>query len=499
MHHKIYLSIVGTVFLAGVIILNTFPRSRFSELEKRELTRFPEWSITKVADGSFTREVSAWFSDSEPFRDELMTLSMKIKDLTRLSLFGENVSFVASDDMQSPGGNNGSAGPDEFNASNDGVAKIANAGIIIVGEGKNVRALMAYGGVGGGKPFANTLNRLHHILGDGVTVYGMVIPNAAEYYLPEKMKDRSKSQLTLINNVNDNLDPAVKAVNIYNTLKSHVNEDIFLRTDHHWTPLGGYYAAKEFARVAGVPFRDLDSYDKHVVHGYVGSMYGYSKDISLKENPEDFVYYTPKDIEYETYYIVYGVNDEYKITDASKRHSGPFFYKINGNGAYTTFMGGDSRLTHVKTSTGNKRRLLIVKDSFGNTLPGYLFYSFEEIHVVDNRYFHLNLRKYIRDHQITDLLIAASSFNVYSNGIGANTMNLLNQDPAKAFAPKKEKEEDKKDADEKEKKEEDKKDSLEQSEKTPKEDSPQNPAPVAQPPTSAPTPQPEPGQAKGEE
>lgn len=101
---------------------------------------------------------------------------------------------------------------------------------------------------------------------------------------------------------------------MYTTLGKHANEDIYLRTDHHWSPLGGYYAAQEFARVAGVPFKDLSHYERRVVHGYVGSMYGYSKDISVKNAPEDFVYYVPKGVEYTTTYTNYTINKNYQVT-----------------------------------------------------------------------------------------------------------------------------------------------------------------------------------------
>ena len=69
-------------------------------------------------------------------------------------------------------------------------------------------------------------------------------------------------------------------------------------------------------------------------------------------------------------------------------------------------MGGDSKITQVRTSTKNGRRVLIVKDSFGNAIPGYLFYSFEEIHVVDLRYFTRNIVKYVKQNEITDFVLA---------------------------------------------------------------------------------------------
>lgn len=218
----------------------------------------------------------------------------------------------------------------------------------------------------------------------------------------------SHPQLPVIRNIYNHLRKDVKAVDCYTPLSQHVNEDIYLRTDHHWAPLGAYYAAQKFAHVAGVPFKDLSNYDKKVVHNFVGSMYGYSHDISIKNAPEDFVYYVPRGIEYNTTYINYSISKGFQITKESAPTQGPFFYHMkDGNGnAYGTFMGGDSKITAVRTATKNGRRLIILKDSFGNALPGYLFYSFEEIHVVDCRYFTLNLTDYVNEHGITDILMA---------------------------------------------------------------------------------------------
>ena len=441
MHNKIYITVMSVVFIAATIILTTFPRPKYSEVEKRDLAQFPEWSVSKLAQGTWTSEVSSWFSDSEPYRERLMTLSMKIKDLERLVLSDDNVTFHAADDMMEEGEMEEAVEEEEElgkysnNVSTEGKAKMAHAGIIIVGSGSNVRALMAYGGVNGGGKFAKMANTYQEEIGERVRIYAMVIPNAAEYYLPESWKKRSKSQLATLKSIQEQLSPDVTFVNVYNTLGNHADEPIFLRTDHHWAPLGGYYAAAEFAKSAGVDFKDLDSYERKEVKRFVGTMYGYSKDISIKEAPEDFVYYVPKDIEYTTTYLTYTTNKDYKITKVSGPTTERFFYRFKdgGSGAYSTFMGSDQRVTHVSTSVGNGRKVLSIKDRVGNTIPGYLFYSFEDIFVIDNRYFHLNLKKYIEQQGITDLLFACSTFNAYGNAFSKNCLEILHQADGKSI------------------------------------------------------------------
>ena len=405
---KTYLIIFGLLFAAFVVVFNTFPRSTFSELEKRELAKFPELTTEKLINGSFTSEVSSWFSDSEPFRDRFMWLSMQVKDHIRLNTGEENVTFHAAEaspesteTMPDPEFVEETIAPDapeqpynyENHVSADENAKIANAGIIIVGSDDKVRALMAYGGSAkGGTGYAKAAN-LYKDTFPSVNVYCMVIPTAVEFYCPEKVKSRTRPQRPTIENVFRHLSPDVKPVDIYETLGEHADEDIFLRTDHHWAPLGAFYAAQKFAEVAGVPFHPLSDYDRKVVHRFVGNMYGYSQDIAVKNAPEDFVYYVPRDVTYSTTYIDYTIDENYRVIGMGRPHKGIFFhhFKDGSGAAYCTFMGSDTRITRVKTSTHNGRRVLILKDSFGNALPGYLFYSFEEVHVIDSRYFTKNI------------------------------------------------------------------------------------------------------------
>jgi len=435
--HKAYITITAAAFIAMAVVLDTFPRSTVSVLEKRELATFPEFTAEKLRSGAFAREVSAWFSDSEPFRDDFMALSMRIKHGLAVSTGDDNVTFHASTDQQKPSRQEAEeAAPDiddtpyENKITADENAKIANAGIIVVGKGQNVRALMAYGGSAHGcTGYAQAANKYKEAFGDKVNVYCMVIPTAVEFYCPDKARSCTNPQRPTIDNVYRSLSPGVKPVDAYAELAHHVAEPIYLRTDHHWAPLGAYYAAKRFAHVAGVPFMDLKHYDRHVVHGYVGSMYGYSRDIAIKNAPEDFVYYTPKGVTYTTTYTNYSIDKDYRVTGEGKPFNGKFFahFKDGSGAAYCTFMGGDTKITKVHTSTKNHRRVLILKDSFGNAIPGYLFFSFEEVHVVDSRYFTKNMRSYVENNKITDILFANNIFKAYSKHTYGAYMRFLTQ------------------------------------------------------------------------
>ena len=435
------------VVAAMTAVFNMLPRSTYSEIEKRELTTFPDFSWQSLTSGSFAEGISSWFSDTEPFREEMMLLSMEVRNMERLMIGQENISFKAGDmtlDMDLGNNSNDNAQNNSV-ASNintqleieeysneltaEEEAKIANAGILVIGKGDSVRALMAFGSrKDSGKAFAEAANTYYETFGESVHVYVMVIPTAIEFYCPDKAIRYTSPQRPMIMSTYEKLATGVTGVDVYTPLAKHASEDIFLRTDHHWTPLGAYYAAEAFAKVADVPFRGLDSYETKVVRNFVGTMYGYSGDIAIKKAPEDFYYYVPAEANYETTYIDFVFNKGVVVSEKEPR-KGKYFQRCkDGSGtAYFVFMGGDKKMVIVNTDVNNSRRLLIIKDSFGNALPGYMFYSFNEVHVVDFRYFIRNMREYIIENGITDILIAMNVFNAASPKIAKRITNLLKQ------------------------------------------------------------------------
>lgn len=311
--------------------------------------------------------------------------------------------------------------------TNDYPARKTAKGIIIIGSGKNIRALEPFSGSRtSGHRYAEAANQYKRVLGDKVNVYCMPIPTAAAFYTPEAAKSMSRDEKTNINGIFEHLSDSVYAVDIYTPLSQHAAEHIYSRTDHHWAPLGGYYAAQKLAQVAGVPFKDLSHYDSDTIRPYVGTMKMFSGDASLGNYPEDFIYYTPRGISYKTTYINYSLRGQ-KVVGEKAPTEGKFFCPAKGTGAYCTFMGGDAKIVKVQTGTHNGRRIVIIKDSFGNAVPGYLFFSFEEVHVIDSRYFTRNIKQYVEENKITDVVLANNVTHIGMATINKNIIKYLTQ------------------------------------------------------------------------
>lgn len=423
---------IGVSLLSGVVVvvavvLLLAPRSTISYEENRLLAEKPKFSLTSLLDGSYTSGWSEYYNDTVPFRSKLKKTISAMMQWTGVqseedTVFFGNVSQVkkktttpvATTESVETTVAVAAAGNDETNTEpavtttvvtttedpNDEPAAEIGEGIIL----DHKRAVCVYGGsFSVGQDYAETLNAYQQDLGSDVQVYSLVAPTAVSYYLPEEYANYTASETENIDNINSYLKD-VKPVDVYNALKPHTAEAIYARTDHHWLPLGAYYAAEAFAKVADVPFASLSDYDTATKKDYVGSMYTYTESAVLLDNPEEFTYYIPKNKYKTTYYST-------SFTDPTE---GDLLMNLDGydnSMYYLVFMGGDDKITHVETDCKNGRTLVIFKDSYGNALVPCLTSSFENIYVCDMRYFELNAIDFCKQVGCTDLLFAMNTFS----------------------------------------------------------------------------------------
>jgi len=70
---------------------------------------------------------------------------------------------------------------------------------------------------------------------------------------------------------------------------------------------------------------------------------------------------------------------------------------------YSVFLGGNHSVDVVKNSAvSNGRKLLIIKDSYANSMVPFLATNFQEIHIIDPRYYNQDIYDYIQQNAITD-------------------------------------------------------------------------------------------------
>lgn len=101
--------------------------------------------------------------------------------------------------------------------------------------------------------YATLVSRLGTRLQGVSTVYDMVVPTSIDITLQDSVRaglstsDQGQAIEYLYGSMIN-----VTPVNLYDTLKSHRDEYLYFRTDHHWTALGAYYGYEQFAKAKGV-------------------------------------------------------------------------------------------------------------------------------------------------------------------------------------------------------------------------------------------------------
>lgn len=445
---QISIAILVIVFALICIFLLVFPRSKVSYIEKRELAAFPKFSFKNYFSGEYTAGIMTFYDDTVPYHDEFKNMSNQLKTVFGAKMFASAANTGASakpDSSGKPGTVKPSPMPEEnllegvagrymptellnaasakdepyqrdYTAEENGTLEWVN-GLIVVNWDGHWQCMEAFGG-GGGSTYAEALNTLQSKVGSDVTIWSMPAPTASAFYAPKNALEYVADQAECFDGVASKLNAGIKSVNVVDAMKKHTEEGLYCRTDHHWRPIGAYYAARTFAEAAKVPFADLSTYEKQTIPGFVGTMYGYSSDTRILNDPDDFEYYVPS-AEYKAYY--YDQSFDYVYTD-------DLFAEVDdASNAYLTMLGGDGHALKIDTEVDNGRKLLVIKDSFGNAEIPYYTSSFEQIFVVDVREFRRNIVDFIDTMGVTDVLFTMSAFSVV--GDNANEINeLITQD-----------------------------------------------------------------------
>ncbi len=255
--------------------------------------------------------------------------------------------------------------------------------------------------------YAAALAKYQEALGDSVQIYNLVIPSSIEFYLPQKYKDQgiTGDEKANIDYIYSLMDPNIKTVDAYSTMLAakERGEYIYFRTDHHWTVRGAYAAYEAFCKEAGFEPVPLENMERHVIENFVGTLYGQTQDIVLKENPDYVEYFIPPTPHTAYRYVKNQPYTPYVSTVFAD-------YATSGSNTYSVFLHGDLPLTHIITEANTGRKICVVKESFGNAFLPFLLSHYEEILVVDQRYFQLGLIDFIQQNGITDLLFINNIF-----------------------------------------------------------------------------------------
>ena len=446
------------IFVIGILAW-ALPQPTYSEYEKRDLNQMPEFSFESLFKGEYTLGIELAYADTFTFREQFVKLQALIEDARGIRVEGAiygPVPGTTEDEEDIPSGssqseaeseNSSSASSSETSSENQSGSDITSSEASSESSssesssessssepeddeevGETVAGIFVYKGMGfelfgGSKKAAEYYASVVNKYGDtfsSVNVYNMVIPKHAEFGLPRKYQSLSNSEKDSIDYIYSMLDSDVISVDAYSVLEEHQKEYLYFNTDHHWTGLGAYYAYTAFMEAAGLDYYDYDYYTKHTINGFLGTLYsGTNMAKDLEENP-DYVEWCEFPVSNKTYQ--YNKKDLQNYFVSSVMHG-----YASGAYSYGVFLGGDYPLTIIKTNVNNGRKLVIIKESYGNAVATYIAAGFEETYVVDERYYMANLADLVNSRGITDILIVNNCAAANTNAHISNIEGLLTQ------------------------------------------------------------------------
>jgi hypothetical protein len=446
------LAVFGTANL-----LNT-AKPEISEVENRTLAGEPVFSAADFFNGKYFEDYNNYYNDTFILRDETILLCRDIKDT--FTVDSGYVLVVAGKDKlpQAPGDDTGLSGEKAGNGS-ENREETASAGDeskepaaqekTETGGGEKKEQTpepgleleddgnMGYWLLVDGKAvelfrfnkeaidyYVETINMYQEKLGDKVKLYSMIAPTAGEFTLMKRYRNMTDSQNEAMLYINSKLHPDITAVDVFDSLSKHKDEYIYFRTDHHWTALGAYYAYEAFMNARGEEAVPLERYETVTVDNFLGSAYTKTLSKELENNPDTIQVYMPFTKNRFTRYSG-NTSAEVDVIDLSY---------AEGKDKYLIFLSsGGGTWSVIQTEVKNGKKLLIMKDSFGNAIAPFFLPHYEEIYIIDSRFYStahtkMNIPQFIEHHGIQEVVFVQYMEDVNWAEFMQTVRNLLFED-----------------------------------------------------------------------
>ena len=191
-------------------------------------------------------------------------------------------------------------------------------------------------------------------------------------------------------------------IDLTEALATHKDEAIFYRTDHHWTSLGAYYGYQGLAGALEYTPVPLSDYTKTTVSkAFYGTTFSNSGVRWVK--PDEIDTYVPED---GITVVSHTFDAAGKPVEEPRELYVESYLEVKDK--YSMFLGGQQSLGVVKTGNTEGPKLLLIRDSYSDSLVPFLTAHYSEIHLIDLRYYKQSVSGYIQDNGIDQVLILYS-------------------------------------------------------------------------------------------
>lgn len=337
------LKISALIFIILLIVLpiaTAFSKKETkSDMENRTLATFPKFSIQSVRDKSFMNGFESYISDH--FIGRIKWIELKVD--TELLIGKKEINNIYITDnmllekLQEPN-------YPEINKSVDAINNLAER-------------------------FKNP------------EYYVLVAPTSAGIYLDKLPNNAPQVQQkeAVIDYIYGSLSHNITSIDVYNNLYASKDEYIYYRNDHHWTSLGAYYAYNTAIQKLGftpIPYSKFNI--EHASDDFKGTFYSKSLYNGIKADTID-IYTMDKSKGIQSMVVNDGTSETTFDTLYDRSY-------LDTKDKYGTFLSENNPIVTVKTNIQNDKKILIIKDSYANSVVPFLAEHYSEITILDLRY-----------------------------------------------------------------------------------------------------------------
>ncbi|MCI8497469.1 MAG: hypothetical protein HFE85_04390 [Clostridiales bacterium] len=346
--------ILFCVFLAVMMLLFLFlPKERESVNEKRVLEETPRFSFAALADGSFGTSVENYLSDHFAGRDFWVGLNARFELYSGRN--GANGAYVGKDDylINKPIVNNQENMTKSIQKIND----------FAVQTGLPTRVMVV---PSTGYIMQDKLPALH-----------------AEYHDAE-----------ILQSAREQLSKEIQWIDLVPEFEHLAGEEqLYYKTDHHWTCAGAYAAYRQYCTAAGLTPTGRDSFVIESADGFHGTIY--SKTALWDAQADSIELWRSKTGQYHV-----------EIEEDNVQSDSLFFEKhLEKADKYPVYLDGNHSLVKITNDQAEGGTLLLVKDSFAHCAATFLADEYQQIIMVDLRYYKQPLSELCKQYQVDETLI----------------------------------------------------------------------------------------------
>ncbi|MFD5023073.1 DHHW family protein [Paenibacillus sp. NPDC058367] len=359
---------VATLFLVGITFF-LLPVQRFSELENRYLQSAPQLTWDNLLSHTYAEEAESFVTDHFPFRAKWVWVKSAME---QMRLQQENNGIYKGKDGYLF---------EKFEAPDHNKVQQYTAAVKRFAD-KNAEAKMTF-----------------LLAPTSVGLYNERLPWLAPVY----------SQAEVNQTIAEDVGNSLTFINGFNVLAPHAAEDIYYRTDHHWTTYGAYLAYVTYAKSMGwLPLSQSEFEIETVSDSFLGSYHTRSQFIGVA--PDSIQVYKP----------VHDVSTKMHIVDTGETLTSMYDPSyLEKKDKYSYFLGGVHALMKITSQLDPKvvkqEKLLVIKDSYAHSVIPFLAQHVPEIHVIDIRYYNGSISDYMAQNDIKDVLMLFNTATFVDN------------------------------------------------------------------------------------